>query len=174
MTRDEIIHVISSKDDDWLESRWSVLNEAIIKIEPLLAEVEAAFDYDYTDSGDTTEASLEKAVCDQVLALCNIVTIHDTEGTMSWGELLEIIDLEIKRRERLDSARELKGQPARLVEIGDIPDGVSMKIDPPAEKPSGILSLDPEEISELVAPCPECGDPVTDKQSKCPHCGSIL
>ncbi len=112
MTRDETIHVIQSKDDDWLESRWSVLDGAIKAIEPHLAEVEAAFDYDYTDSGDTTEASLEKSVCDQVLGLCNVVTTHDTEGEMSWGELLELINTEIERRERLAAARELKGQPA--------------------------------------------------------------
>ncbi len=155
MTRDEMIHAIQSKDDDWLESRWSVLHAAIKAIEPHLAEVEAAFDYDYTDSGDTTEATLEKAVCDQVLALCNVVTIHDTDGTISWGELLELINTEIERRERLDSARKLKGQPGKLVEVGDVLTGVSMKLDPPAEKPSGILSLDPEKISELV--CFRCG-----------------
>ncbi len=151
MTRDEIIHVIQSKDDDWLESRWSVLDGAIKAIEPHLAEVEAAFDHDYTLQPDTPD-TLEKSVSDQVLELCNVVTIHDTEGEMSWGELLELINTEIERRERLASARELKGQPARLVEIGDVPDGISMKIEPPAKKPSGILSIDPDEISELIDP----------------------
>ena len=98
MTRNEIIHVIQSKDDDWLESRWSVLDEAIKAIEPHLAAVEAAFDYDYTKP--SSEDSMEKSICDQVLGLCSIVTTHDTEGTVSWGELLELIDMEIKRRER--------------------------------------------------------------------------
>ena len=111
MTRDEIIHVIQSKDDDWLESRWSVLDEAIKAIEPHLAEVEAAFDYDYTASIDAPE-SLEEHVSSQVLELCNVVTTNDTEGEMSWGELLELINTEIERRERLASARKLKGQPA--------------------------------------------------------------
>jgi len=103
MTRDEIQDDVKTRDLDWLESRWSVLNEAIEAIEPHLAEVEAAFDYDYT-ALDTSE-SLEQSVCDQVLKLCNVVTTHDTEVTMSWGELLELIDLEIKRREKLAAAR---------------------------------------------------------------------
>ena len=60
MTRDKLIHIISSKDDDWLESRWSVLNEAIIKIEPVLAEVEAAFDHDYTLAPDTLEIDVQQ------------------------------------------------------------------------------------------------------------------
>lgn len=109
MTRDELIKSIKTRDDDWLESRRSVLNEAIIKIEPHLAEVEAAFDYDYSTSME--DDTLEKAVCDQVLGLCNVVTTHDTEGTVSWGELLELLDLEIGRRERLVAAQKLKGQP---------------------------------------------------------------
>ena len=98
MTRDEIIQAIKSKHDDWLESRWSVLDEVIKVIEPHLATVEAAFDYDYTKP--SSEDSMEKSVCDQVLGLCSIVTTHDTEGTVSWGELRELIDLEINRREK--------------------------------------------------------------------------
>ncbi len=100
MTRDETIHAIQSKDDDWLESRWSVLHVAIRAIEPNLAAVEAAFDYDYTMvPADYTPLTLEKHVCDQVLELCNVVTTHDTEGEMSWGELLELINTEIERRD---------------------------------------------------------------------------
>lgn len=110
MTRDEIKQAIGTKSDEWLESRWSVLNEAIKAIEPHMAEVETAFDHDYGMASDTTD-TLEKIVSDQVCEICNVVTTHDTEGTMSWGELLELIDLEIKRRERLVAARELKGQP---------------------------------------------------------------
>jgi len=98
MTRDEIKQAISIKADEWLESRWSVLDEAIKAIEPHMAEVEAAFDHDYGMAPDTPD-TLEKAVSDQVLEICNIVTTHDTENTMSWGELLELIDLEIKGRE---------------------------------------------------------------------------
>ena len=97
MTRDEIKQAINTRSDEWLESRWSVLNEAIEAIEPHLVEVEVAFDYDYT-ALDTSE-SLEQSVCDQVLKLCNVITTHDTENTVSWGELLELIDLEIKGRE---------------------------------------------------------------------------
>jgi len=109
MTRDEIKQAIGTKSDGWLENRWSVLDEAIKAIEPHMAEVETAFDHDYGMAPDIPD-TLEKTVSDQVLEICNIVTTHDTEGTMSWGELLELIDLEIKRRERLAVARELKGQ----------------------------------------------------------------
>jgi len=163
MTRDEIIRVVQSKDDDWLESRWSVLDEAIKAIEPHLAGVEAAFDHDYTTAPDSP--SLEKSVCDQVLGICNVVTTHDSEGTVSWGELLELINTEIERRERLDAARKLKGQPRS---------GVSMKLTPAAAEPSGMLSVDPEEISDLIFDCPECGDPVCSRQEKCPRCGEAL
>lgn len=106
MTGEEVQANLNTRDLEWLESRWSVLNEAIKKIKPHLAEVEAAFDFDYTteEPGDI----LEKSVCDQVIELCNVITTHDTENTMSWSDLLELIDLEIERRERLAAARKLK------------------------------------------------------------------
>jgi len=116
MTHNEIKQAIATKSDEWLESRWSVLNEAIKVIEPHLAEVEAAFDYDYGMTRPTPE-SLEQIVCDQVLELCNVITTHDTENTMSWGELLELIDLEINRREKLPQG--LQG-PGKLIEEGNI------------------------------------------------------
>ncbi len=177
MTKAQIKTDIQMRDDDWLESRWSVLNEAITKIEPHLAEVEAAFDYDYGVTRPTPE-SLEQSVCDQVLALCNVVTTHDTEGTVSWGELLELIDLEIKRREK---PVHIPQGFRKFVEVEDDPDGVSMKLDPPAEKPSGILSLDPGDISELVVcgsvPCPECKlEGVVDvggQMKVCPTCDGL-
>ena len=111
MTRDEIKQAIATKSDEWLESRWSVLNEASKVIEPHMAEVEAAFDHDYGMAPDIPD-TLEKTVSDQVCEICNVVTTHDTEGTMSWGELLEFIDLEIKKREEWrsdENQKQIKG-----------------------------------------------------------------
>lgn len=105
MTREEVQTNLNTRDLDWLESRWSVLNEAVKKIEPHLAEIETAFHYDYTVDMDNP---LEEQVCGQVLEMCNIVTTHDTENTMSWGELLELINNEIEKREAWRSDKNQK------------------------------------------------------------------
>jgi len=140
MTRDEIKQAISTKDDDWLESRWSVLDEAIKAIEPHLAEVEAAFDHDYSSKNDSD--TLEKSVCDQVLELCNVVTTHDTEGIMSWGELLELINSEIEKREipkkttkwsiRADEAWRSDENQKRIKGLAKPAAVKGMKLEPPA------------------------------------------
>lgn len=97
MTREEIQDDLKTRAVEWLESRWSVLDVATKAIELNLAEIEAAFDCDYTSSDD--KDTLEKSVCYQALELYNIVTTHDTEGVVSWGELLELINTEIERRD---------------------------------------------------------------------------
>ncbi len=97
MTRDEIKQVITTKNDEWLESRWSILNDAIKKIEPELTEIEAAFDHDYTVNSQ--DDPLEQHVTDQVLAICSMVTLSDTEMTVSWTEIQDMINKEIERRE---------------------------------------------------------------------------
>lgn len=96
MKRNEIIKDLQTRDKDWLESCWSVLDEAIKAIEPHLTEVETAFDYDYTCGDDKN--ILEELVCGQVLEMCCIVTISDVIEVHSWHELRNLIDDEIKKR----------------------------------------------------------------------------
>jgi len=99
MTREEVQTNLNTRDLEWLESRWSVLHEAIKAIEPHLAEVEAAFDHDYTVN--SKDDDLEKYVCDQCLELWAQVTSTDTEGTVSWTEIMDMLNDEIERREKL-------------------------------------------------------------------------
>ncbi len=101
MTRDEIKQAIGTRSDKWLESRWSVLNSAIKAIEPEFTEVEAAFDHDYTV--DSKDDDLEKHVCDQCLEIWAQTTSTDTEGTVSWTEIRDMINEEIERREEWHS-----------------------------------------------------------------------
>ena len=168
MTRDEIKQAINIKADEWLESRWSVLYEAIKTIEPHMAEVEAAFDHDYGMAPDTPD-TLEKIVSDQVCEICSVVTTHDTEGTMSWGELLELIDLEIARRDKL---HQVPQEPGKLIEVGNMLSGVSIKLTRAAVAPSGTLSVDSKEISEMID-CPLCmgeNSLQVRADAKCPQC----
>ena len=98
MTKAQIIDDLKTRDSDWLASRWSVLNQAIEGIEPHLAELDVAFDHDYTASPDGT---LEEHVSDQVIELCNIVMVVDVSGVESFQEIRNLIDQELQQRVKL-------------------------------------------------------------------------
>jgi len=89
MTHDEIKTMLACKDIDWLESRWSALDEAIKKIQTQITEVESAFDE--PTWRDEDENPIDTMVCHQVLDVWSVLE-NDKDLTVCWETLRELIN----------------------------------------------------------------------------------
>jgi len=96
MTRDEVKADLKKRDLEWLESRWSVLTEAINAFEKHLDEIESAFEYDYLDQSAETTHPLEHFVSqDKGEIWTKIINSTRPEidgGAICWKELVVLID----------------------------------------------------------------------------------